>query len=449
LIDDPSETKSPPDAASSEAALDLESQLDEIASELDFDLDGQELDDDLSGAEAALESMDPIGPDDSVPLVGKPDEPAEESMGETAYDEESVSGVKPPRSSDELDADELNADELGDDELGADLIAASESVLDAVEADGEEEGVEELEEVDAADFEEVDAADLEELDADDLQSIEPVDRLEAIAALEEEPAQADEESVEDEGPLGPLFLELDGQFAAVDQDRFVIGRVSKMCDLTIVDVNVSRQHCAIERREDAYYVVDLGSTNGVIIDGNRVNDHRIEEGDVLVLSSHRLYATFEAPSMEEPPIVQRNPLAEARLPQVTGKLRPVGGEMIADDEPEAESEPEPLPDPEPEPLQPVVDEQPSVVARRTPTTNTAAAYDPSQDPDAIAAAQAAQAQVAAGTFEQRMEAKLDQLTQQVAYLQQQMQVLMAQTQQIQGIAGLAQLIQQKLADRRR
>jgi len=48
-----------------------------------------------------------------------------------------------------------------------------------------------------------------------------------------------------------------------------------------------------------------------------------------------------------------------------------------------------------------------------------------------------------------MEAKLDQLTQQVAYLQQQMQVLMAQTQQIQGIAGLAQLIQQKLADRRR
>ena len=154
---------------------------------------------------------------------------------------------------------------------------------------------------------------------------------------------------------------------------------------------------------------------------------------MLVLSSHRLHATFEPPSMEEPPIVQRNPLAEARLPQVTGKLRPVGGEVIA----------EPEPEPEPEPII-AEEQQPDVAPQRTPSTNTAAAYDPSKDPDAIAAAQAAQ-----GTYEQRMEAKIDQLTQQVAYLQQQMQVLMAQTQQIQGLSGLAQLIQQKLADRRR
>ena len=420
LIDDQSEMKSPP--KESEDDLDLESQLDEIASELDFDLDGQELDDDLSGAEAALESMDPIGPDDSVPLVGKPDKPStatEDTMGHAAYDEDSVSGVGPqPKSS----------DPVAPDELGADLIAAGEPEGEAAEAD------EELEEVDAVDLEEVDAADLEELDADDRQSIEPVDRMDAIASLDEgSSGEVSDEEPAEEAALGPLFLELEGQFATVDQDRFVIGRVSKMCDLTIVDVNVSRQHCAIERRDNAYYVVDLGSTNGVIIDGKRVDDHRIEEGDVLVLSSHRLHATFEPPSMEEPPIVQRNPLAEARLPQVTGKLRPVGGEVIA----------EPEPEPEPEPII-AEEQQPDVAPQRTPSTNTAAAYDPSKDPDAIAAAQAAQ-----GTYEQRMEAKIDQLTQQVAYLQQQMQVLMAQTQQIQGLSGLAQLIQQKLADRRR
>lgn len=431
LIDDQSEMKSPP--KESEGELDLESQLDEIASELDFDLDGQELDDDLSGAEAALESMDPIGPDDSVPLVGKPDKLSPDTMEHAAYDEDSVSGVGPQPQS---------TDPVAPDELGADLIAAGEPEDEAAPADEEEEPVEELEEFDAVDLEEVDAAELEELDAEDLQSIEPVDRMEAMASLEETAAgELPSESPVEEAVLGPLFLELDGQFATVDQDRFVIGRVSKMCDLTIVDVNVSRQHCAIERRDDAYYVVDLGSTNGVIIDGKRVNDHRIEEGDVLLLSSHRLHASFDPPSMEEPPIVQRNPLAEARLPQVTGKLRPVGGEVIA----------EPEPEPEPEPLQPIVAEQPQpeVAPVRTPTTNTAAAYDPSKDPDAIAAAQAQAAQAAAGTYEQRMEAKLDQLTQQVAYLQQQMQVLMAQTQQIQGLTGLAQLIQQKLADRRR
>lgn len=415
LIDDQSETKSPPHE--SEGELDLESQLDEIASELDFDLDGQELDDDLSGAEAALESMDPIGPDDSVPLVGKPDELAQDTMEHAAYDEDSVSGVGP----------QPESDPVAPDELGADLIAAGEPEDEVASTDEEE-----LEEFDAVDLEEVDAAELEELDADDLQSIEPVDREQAMASHEETAAgELSNESPVEEAELGPLFLELEGQFATVDQDRFVIGRVSKMCDLTIVDVNVSRQHCAIERRDDAYYVVDLGSTNGVIIDGKRVDDHRIAEGDVLVLSSHRLHASFEPPSMEEPPIVQRNPLAEARLPQVTGKLRPVGGEVIAEPEPEPE---------------PVLAEEPlpEVAPQRTPSTNTAAAYDPSKDPDAIAAAQAAQ-----GTYEQRMEAKIDQLTQQVAYLQQQMQVLMAQTQQIQGLSGLAQLIQQKLADRRR
>ena len=423
MIDEQSESKSPPEEAPAEGDLDLESQLDEIASALDFDLEGQELDDDLSGAEAKLESMEPIGPDDSVQLVGTPDSSkAEASMGDAAYDEDSVSGRPDPGSAKELDADEL----------GADLIAADEAQADqAVER--QEDDVEELEELDAAELDEVDASELEELDADDLQSIEPIDRLEAIAAVED----SEPEVAAEEAPLGPLYLELEGQFAAVDQDRFVIGRVSKMCDLTIVDVNVSRQHCAIERRDDAYYVVDLGSTNGVIVDGKRVNNHRVEEGDVLVLSSHRLHASFDPPSMEEPPIVQRNPLAEARLPQVTGKLRPVGGEVIS----------EPEPEPEPEPLQPIVTEEPApkVAPARTRSNNTAAAYDPATDPDAIAAAAAPAA--AYGTFEQRLEAKIDQLTQQVAYLQQQVQMLSAQTQQLQGLTGLAHLIQQKLAGR--
>lgn len=59
--------------------------------------------------------------------------------------------------------------------------------------------------------------------------------------------------------------------------RFVIGRGAD-CDLSITDdPNISRRHACFEPKNNAYFLSDLGSTNGTF-----VNDERIQEPRELV-----------------------------------------------------------------------------------------------------------------------------------------------------------------------
>jgi hypothetical protein len=56
------------------------------------------------------------------------------------------------------------------------------------------------------------------------------------------------------------------------KERLVIGR-SKSCDLVVPEDSLSRQHALIELEGDAFYVTDLGSANGVFINGERIPAH--------------------------------------------------------------------------------------------------------------------------------------------------------------------------------
>jgi hypothetical protein len=94
----------------------------------------------------------------------------------------------------------------------------------------------------------------------------------------------------------PLYLYFEGQCYAINQDQFVIGRGSKYSDLPIKDANISRRHCAIVRRDGGYYIKDLGSTNGVEFNGERVDNHRIEEGTLYRLCDHELRFSFIPPA---------------------------------------------------------------------------------------------------------------------------------------------------------
>jgi len=93
----------------------------------------------------------------------------------------------------------------------------------------------------------------------------------------------------------PLYLFFEGNWYTVDQDQFVIGRGSKFSDLPIKDANISRRHCAVVRRNGEYYMKDLGSTNGIEFAGQRVDDHRVEEGNVYYLCEHEIRFTFQPP----------------------------------------------------------------------------------------------------------------------------------------------------------
>lgn len=96
----------------------------------------------------------------------------------------------------------------------------------------------------------------------------------------------------------PLLDEMRGQPILRDGDRrralsggrMLLGR-SRECDIRIDDPNVSRRHAELRREDGGWVVADLGSTNGVKLNGRRVESARLAPGDEIVLGVTRL--TFD------------------------------------------------------------------------------------------------------------------------------------------------------------
>ena len=92
----------------------------------------------------------------------------------------------------------------------------------------------------------------------------------------------------------PAVLSLTYQNRAMDvtKERFILGRSKSQADLVLDDANVSRQHAAIERVGDAWYLADLGSTNGCYIEGQRVSRRMLADGDVIEITTHQIRCTL-------------------------------------------------------------------------------------------------------------------------------------------------------------
>jgi hypothetical protein len=75
---------------------------------------------------------------------------------------------------------------------------------------------------------------------------------------------------------GPLI----GRMVALDRDVTTIGSVDGNTVL-LTDTGVSRKHVGIRRVDGGYELADLGSTNGVYVNGERVARRRLAVGDVI------------------------------------------------------------------------------------------------------------------------------------------------------------------------
>ena len=59
----------------------------------------------------------------------------------------------------------------------------------------------------------------------------------------------------------------------------IVGRAS-ICDVSVEDLEMSRQHFCLEWENGSVYVTDLGSTNGTSVNGIKIaSKRRIEPGD--------------------------------------------------------------------------------------------------------------------------------------------------------------------------
>jgi len=79
---------------------------------------------------------------------------------------------------------------------------------------------------------------------------------------------------------GPLA----GSEIALDRERITLGRGAGS-DVVIDDASISHLHAALELGERGFRLRDLGSTNGVVVNGARTGVADLKHGDRLALGS--------------------------------------------------------------------------------------------------------------------------------------------------------------------
>ena len=81
-----------------------------------------------------------------------------------------------------------------------------------------------------------------------------------------------------EGKAGPAI----GQKFVLDANELIIGRGEK-ATLPLDSEEVSRQHAKLTRNEGEYTIEDLGSRNGIVLNGLKVHSAILRDGDQVQL----------------------------------------------------------------------------------------------------------------------------------------------------------------------
>ncbi|MBI5537278.1 MAG: FHA domain-containing protein [Deltaproteobacteria bacterium] len=72
-----------------------------------------------------------------------------------------------------------------------------------------------------------------------------------------------------------------------DQDIIKIGRNAN-CHLVLDDESVSRMHAVVESRDQAKWIIDLGSSTGTLVNGKKINKAKLSAGDKIRIGAFEL-----------------------------------------------------------------------------------------------------------------------------------------------------------------
>ena len=92
----------------------------------------------------------------------------------------------------------------------------------------------------------------------------------------------------------------------LERALLTIGRKAQS-DIQIDDITISSKHALIKVEKNAYmdniqdvYVEDLGSTNGTLVNGQRIKKHMLRHGDVILLGRHEFkFLDEDAPDFDK------------------------------------------------------------------------------------------------------------------------------------------------------
>ena len=110
------------------------------------------------------------------------------------------------------------------------------------------------------------------------------------------------------GPVAPAterddrsrypLIDVDGQRYHLTGEMTVIGRGSES-DIVLDDTGVSRQHCRFEITEHGTILTDLGSTNGTMVEDQRVSEVTLLDGNAITVGRTTIMYWDAVPAEED------------------------------------------------------------------------------------------------------------------------------------------------------
>ena len=127
---------------------------------------------------------------------------------------------------------------------------------------------------------------------------------------------------------------------SVEEPITVVGR-DAACQVRIDNLGISRTHCRITKRGEGYVLQDMDSANGTFVNGTRITEHSLNEGDEILVGKYTLkfsLAGIAAPAPKTP--TDMIDMGEAMHTYVMDgdKIRERLGQIRAAGGPEAEAE---------------------------------------------------------------------------------------------------------------
>ena len=100
------------------------------------------------------------------------------------------------------------------------------------------------------------------------------------------------------GPQAFLQIKNRDRISLMTQPNFTIGRSSQN-NIVLRDEKASRRHARVEWQNDNLYLVDLGSSGGTLVNGRRIHQHPLQNGDSIQMGTTIL--TFIQDAAYAPP----------------------------------------------------------------------------------------------------------------------------------------------------
>lgn len=111
--------------------------------------------------------------------------------------------------------------------------------------------------------------------------------------------------------LGQLVPVGGGDPIPLLKSQLLIGRRSS-CDIVLDFPNVSSQHCELAFINGFWQVRDLNSSNGIKVNGERLESKFLQPGDTISVAKHQFTINF-APGAAAPPQEEENPFQMSLL----------------------------------------------------------------------------------------------------------------------------------------